>query len=207
MSTNNTKKTTLIRQHLFPLLGELPPSLSNQLADLLDIHVQLRTAVAGQYIEEPGPQDEGKAFLLPDSIAHSFQLLDPQEERFTGTHIWARRTLVFDSHALLDHVPRRDYIQALEPGPYLSIRFAVLRQLMGEFAVVQRGIEVLARQQERQRLAYLYLLRLPPAERVATFEQQYRSFALAAPIQVRSMHVGLTRQTYSKKLKERQPPR
>ena len=103
-------------------------------------------------------------------------------------------------------MPRRDYIQALEPGPYLSIRFDILRQLMEEFAVVRRGIEVLARQQEQQRLAYLYLLRLPPAERVVAFEQQYRNFALTAPIQVRSMHVGLTRQTYSKKLRESNPP-
>lgn len=203
MSTNEHERTILIQQYLFPLLGNLPSAISSRLAAQLEARVQLRKAVAGQYLEEPGPYDEGMAFLLPASIAHSFQVLDAQDARVTGTHIWARRTLVFDSHALLDKVDRAGYIEVLEPGPYLSIRFTALWQLMAEFEVVRRGVEVLARQQERQKLAYLYLLRLPPAQRVAIFEEQYRSFVQIAPIHVRSMHVGLTRQTYSKKLKDR----
>lgn len=201
MSTNRHKKTTLIREHLFPLLGSLSEADTSALSTQLDIHAQMRSAVPGQYLEEPGPSDEGMAFLLPESMAHSFQILDALEDHITGTHIWARRTLVFDPHALLDRVPRADYVQVLEPGPYLCIRYPALRQLMADFDVVERGIAVLARQQERQRLAYHLISRLPPADRVAAFERQFRSFAHLASIQTRSLHVGLSRQTYSKKLK------
>lgn len=195
-------KASLVQKHLFPQLGAMPASDRERLAAQLDSLVHIRRAVAGQYLEEPGPSDEGMAFLLPDSIAHSFQVMDADgEARSVGTHIWIRRSLVFNPHSLLDGLQRTEFTQALEPGAYLCIRYPALAQLMADFKAVERGIAVLARQQERQRQAYNLINRLPPAARVAAFEQQFRSFAHVASIQTRSMHVGLSRQTYSKKLK------
>ncbi len=200
-SFERADKANLIRTHLFPLLGRMPAAEQEPLFAQLEIQTHVRRAVAGQYLEEPGPSAEGMAFLLPQAIAHSFQLMVVDgHTHAAGTHIWMRGTLVFNPHALLDALPRTEYTQVLEPGTYLGIRYPQLRQLMTDFKFVEQGISLLARQQERQRLAYHQINRLPPAARVAAFERKFRSFTHVASIQLRSMHVGLSRQTYSKKL-------
>ncbi len=195
-------KTQLIAQYLVPVMGSLPASMSVELIQRLVIGTQLRQAIARQYLDEPGPADEGLALVLPQSISHSVQAIeDVGGVRLVGTHIWHRRTLIFDPFALLDGTVRRDSIQALEPGPYLSIRYPVLRQLITDYPLVDRALSVLARRQENQRQQHDHLLHLTPAARVAAFETLYKSFARVATIEQRSLHIGLTRQTYSKKLK------
>ena len=195
-------KTKLIAQYLLPVLGSLPAASGLALTERLVTNSQLRQAVARQYLDEPGPADSGQAVLMPQSVAHSFQAVDGTDGmRYTGTHIWARRTLIFDPYALLDGLDRADFVQTLEPGPYLSIPYPILRHLLADYNIVERAILVLARKQERQRRLHDHLLRLTPQERVAAFEARYQSFAHVATIEQRCMHIGLTRQTYSKKLK------
>lgn len=200
-NSEDPDKTSLIERHLLPQLGSMTPADKQQLRERLQDYARVRRVVAYQYLEEPGPSTEGLAFLLPDSLAHSFHMVEDEGgARPIGTHIWTRRSLIFNAHALIDGLPRTEFTQALEPGIYLSIRYRELRQLMAEFSLVDRAMLILARQQERQRLTYHAIHRLPPDARVAAFEKQFRSFAHVASIQLRSMHVGLSRQTYSKKL-------
>ncbi|WP_257669185.1 hypothetical protein [Parapedobacter tibetensis] len=196
------QKYELIRQHLLPLLDTLPAALHDRFCGGLAERCQLRQAVARQYVEEPGTADEGHAILLLQSVAHSFQIIDQGPAiRYIGTQIWRRRTLIFNPAALHDGEARTDYVQALEPSPYLSIRYPALHRFMADYAVIERAITVLARQQERQRQAHDHLLRLTPLQRVATFEKRYPTFAHVATVETRCMHAGLSRQTYSKKLK------
>jgi len=199
-------KTQLIAQYLLPVLGSLPVSTALMLTEKLVAHSQLRQAVARQYLGEPGPADEGLAIVMPQSVAHSFQAVDGNDgTKHVGTHIWPRRTLIFDHCALFDSTDRMDFVQVLEPGPYLSIRYPALRQLIADYSVVERSITVLARKQERQRQQHDHLLRLAPDARVSAFETTYKAFAQVATIEQRCMHIGLTRQTYSKKLKAVNP--
>ncbi len=74
-ASERADKASLIRTHLFPLLGRMPAAAQEQLLAQLEIHTHVRRAVAGQYLEEPGPSGEGMAFLLPYAIAHSFELM------------------------------------------------------------------------------------------------------------------------------------
>lgn len=206
-STNpTTDKHALINKYLLPALGELSNGEWHQLVENLAIHVQLRQAIAGQYVDEPGTADEGLAVLFIQSVAHSFQMLHDANNgqiRPIGTHIWSRRTLIFNPYALLDDQARTDYVQVLEPGPYLSIRYPALRHLLSDYPPIERAITLLARKQERQRQNHDHLLRLPAAERVATFEKNYVAFARVTTIEVRCQHTGLTRQTYARKLRAR----
>lgn len=195
-------KTQLIAQYLLPVLGSLPVASGLALTEQLATNSQLRQAVARQYLEEPGQANMGQAMVMPHALAHSFQVVDGADGiKPIGTHIWARRSLIFDSYALLDDTDRLDFVQTLEPGPYLSIQYPILRHLLADYPVVDRAITVLARQQEHQRRLHDHLLHLTPEERVEAFETRYKAFAHVATIEQRCMHVGLTRQTYSKKLK------
>lgn len=195
-------KAQLIVRYLVPVLGSLPASTGLDLTEQLIANAQLRQAVARQYLDEPGAADEGLAILLPQSIAHSMRAVDDVSGvRLVGTHIWHRRTLIFDPFALLDGADRTEVVQTLEPGPYLSIRYPALRQLIADYPLVERALSVLARRQEHQRQQHDQLLHLTPETRVATFETGYKSFARVATIEQRCLHTGLTRQTYSKKLK------
>ncbi|MEC3879134.1 hypothetical protein [Parapedobacter sp. 10938] len=195
-------KTELIAQYLLPVLGSLPVASGLALTEQLVTHSQLRQSVARQYLDEPGPADAGQAIVMPQSVAHSFQVVDGADGiKHIGTHVWARRTLIFDSYALLDGADRTDFVQTLEPGPYLSIQYPILRRLIADHSVVDRAIVVLARKQERQRRLHDHLLHLTPGERVAAFETRYKAYIHVATIEQRCMHIGLTRQTYSKKLK------
>jgi len=195
-------KSQFITRYLLPSLGSLPASMGLALTQQLISNTQLRQAVARQYLDEPGPADEGVAIVLPQSIAHSVQTInDLGGIRLVGTHVWHRRTLIFDPFALLDGTDRKGTVQTLEPGPYLSIRYPALRQLMDVYPLAERAISVLARRQEQQRQQHDHLLYLTPEARVAAFEAQYASFSRVATIEQRCLHTGLTRQTYSKKLK------
>lgn len=196
------ERKKLIHTHLLPLLGKISVDQTEQITYALSRHIRLRHAVSGEYLEEPGHAYEGQCLLLTQSLAHSFQPVGGVEHyRMIGTMIWPRRSLIFHPDALLDDYPITEYTQILEAGPYLSIHYPVLRQLLGELSLLRHGIHVLSRHQARQRMQHDQLLHLPPYLRVGHFERQQSSFCKVATISQRAMHVSLSRQSYTRNRK------
>lgn len=197
IQTMDHERASLISNHLLPLLGRLPEEQADRIAQALLPNTRVLHAVAGEYLEEPGPASEGRALLIPHGIAHSFVSLSANGQQYlAGTMIWPRRSLIFHPDVLLDDHPLGEYTQVLEPGPYLAIRYPVLRELLRELSLLRHGLHVQARFQARQRMLHSQLLFLGAAEKVLAFEERYPAFCVVASIRLRAMHVGLSRQTY-----------
>lgn len=193
----DTEAAKWINNYLLPLLGRLPQAQAIHICQALIPHTRVLHAVAGEYLEEPGPASEGRALLLPHAIAHSFVSLSGADgATLAGTYIWSRKSLIFHPDALLDDHPIGEYTQTLESAPYLSIRYPLLRQLLCEHSLLRHGIHVQARFQARQRMLHSRLLFLNAAQKVVALEQNHPAFCAVASIRQRAMHVGLSRQTY-----------
>lgn len=189
----------MIKQYLEPILNYYGIQASEKIVNILSENINERNCIKGELLEEPGPASEGRCLLLIQSIAHSYESLSLYDETFyAGTMIWPRKSLIFIPSALFDNLEITEYIQALEPGPYFSIRYPVLQHLLQKYSGLRHLFHILSRHQSIQRYKHNLLLHLPPKTRVNMFEEDYSRFCKVASISQRALHLALTRQTYSK---------
>jgi hypothetical protein len=96
-----------------------------------------------------------------------------------------------------------DYIEALEPGLFLSIGFPELRSLILQYPEVQRKIDHLVRLQQHYYSRHSKLLTEPGAERVIQLRREHPVFIACSTQEIHATHINMSLRTYGRYLKRK----
>ena len=190
----------IIEQYLLPLFAGPDAELQSLKIDLYAL-CSIHHVIAKQELESPGGFDQGQMWFAISSMVHSYYFC-PDRREDCGRQIWKKQEFILDTASLLDKDLRSDYIQALEPGEFISIRYPDLYWLMERYAIVRGKLDQLARFQQRYYRSHVQLLNKPAREKVRQFEAENALFARIASNSIKATHVGLTRQGYENQLKK-----
>ena len=190
----------LVEKHILPLI-------TSHSADQDSLKIELKNlcahhqVIARQILEMPGSFAQGQMWFAVSSMVHSYYFCGDKKEH-CGRQVWKKQEFILDTGSLLDKEERSDYIQALEPGEFISIQYPDLRWLMERYQVVREKIEQLSRYQQRYDRQHIQLLNKSAIDRVRQFETENTLFAKIASNSIKAMHVGLSRQGYERQLKK-----
>ena len=193
-------KRSLIRQYVGPELGVNIPDDEDIIKELTT-HCRLHHFMKLQLLEVPGEWQDGCIWFSIDAMSHCYYT-GPQKGMSCGRQIWKKQEFIFDSYSFYEQQPRSDYIQAVEPGTFISISFPILHWLQDRFPVIKERLIQLSRCQQAYYRDHLQLLNNPPAQRVKLFVASHPLFARVANNLINGMHVGLSRQTFEHQVRK-----
>jgi len=193
-------KRELIMKYVIPALGDILCKDAGFI-ELLIQHCRLIPALKYQELEAPGIFDDARAWFSIDAMVHSYYYCSHKFVK-KGTRIWLKRQLIFFTSCLLKNETRTDYLQILEPGTLISIRYTHLLDLVNRYTELKKQINLVSVNNERQYHHRNLLLNKPAIERVREFEKENQLFTKLASREVMASHVGLTRQGYNLQLKK-----
>ena len=208
MSLNNWTKSNyqrlnkaeLIRQYVLPALGYLPDA-DDRTIDELILNARHTHAIKYQQMEIPGHFDDAYAWFSIDAIVHSYYYC-PHTLAQRGTRIWKKCELIFFSSCLLKEERRTDYLEILEPGNLISIKYAHLLALIEHDSKLEKKIRLVSANNERYYHQRNLMLNKPAIERVKQFEKENPLFIKVANKEIIASHVALTRQGYNLQLRK-----
>lgn len=154
-------------------------------------------ALKYQIIESPGPASEGRVWYSAQSMIHSYYQ-NMLNDMSYGTQIWKRNEAILFGPSLLKGEDRINYIQVLEPGIVVSLAYTELMAIREEFHEVMEHLEEIIIQNEKAYQHRIHLLNEPSTDRVKRFEAENSLFCTIASVEKKAMHVGLSRQGYSR---------
>lgn len=192
-------KRTLILQYVAPSMG-INTTDNERLIEELIAHCHLHTVIKLQLIEIPGDWQDGRIWFSINAMSHCYYN-HPQAQLKCGRQIWKKQEFIFDSYSFYEQQPRSDYIQAIEPGTFISISYPVLHWLQERFPVIKERLIRLSRCQQAYYRDHVQLLNNPALQKVMLFITLHKLFSSVASNAINSMHVGLTRQNYEVQLK------
>lgn len=193
-------KHQLILKYVAPAIGAVIPNDEHLINELL-IHCRLRTITKSQFIEEPGDWKEGHIWLSIQAMAHSYYFCVDKQAN-CGRQIWKKQEFIFDSHSFYEQHERCDYIQAIEPGTFISISYPALQWFQEKFPLIKQKLEQLSRFQQLYYRDRIQLLNKPTLERVRSYIATHPLFSRIASNTVNGMHIGLTRQGYENQVRK-----
>lgn len=193
-------KRGLILQFVASAMG-IEQAENESLIDELTAHARLHAVIKFQLLESPGEWQNGSIWLSTDAMTHSYYTLGHSPSAY-GRQIWTKQEFIFDSHSFFEQQPRSDYIQAIEPGTFISISYPILHWLRERFPVVEEKLIQLTMIQQKYYREHMQLLNNPPLQRVKEFMATHQLFARVASNTINGIHVGLTRQGYENQLKK-----
>jgi hypothetical protein len=181
----------------FPITGTEKERLRNDLLYYCNHH----RVLARQLLEFPGDFDRGQMWFGVSSIVHSYSA-SPVTNGYIGRQVWKKQEFILDSSSFLDKKDRINFIQVLEPGEFISIRFPDLNLLADRYTIVKSKMDSLAAFQQRYYAKRIFLFNQSALERVKQLELENPLFARIASNSIKATHVALTRQGYEKQLKK-----
>lgn len=193
-------KQRLISKYIIPLL-ELNPAQDAHLINELFLHSRLHHIIKGQLLETPGNWNEGHMWFSIEAMVHSYYTC-PDMQINCGRQIWKKQEFIFDNQSFYDRQYRSDYIQAIEPGDFISIPYPELNWLDEHFLSIKQHLNQLSRVQQRYYRHHVQLLNKPALEKVQSFVAMHPLFARVASNSINGMHTGLSRQGYENQLKK-----
>jgi CRP-like cAMP-binding protein len=194
-------KNELVDRYILPFFAE---EMENKEELRQDLHRQckLQEVAKMELLEVPGPADEGRMWFSVSSTVHSYCVCEKTAQQ-RGRQIWKKLELILDSESLMEGSRRMDYIEALEPGLFLSIGFPELRTLMRGFPEVQRKTGQLARQQQHYYSRHSKLLTEPAAERVIQLRREHPVFIACSTQEIHATHINMSLRTYVRYLRKK----
>lgn len=192
-------KRMLVLQYVLPAISEFVAADTRKTEEIVK-RCRLLSAVKYQTLEVPGPSSEGFLWFPINAMCHSYYY-NEEMNRKCGTRIFHKRMFVFNDSSLLDGLPRTDYIEVLEQGDMLSIRYCDMIDLIEMYEDINVAIKSIPRQEAYYR-RHNTLLNLSPFERVRRFRNENKSFIHCTSQEVQAMHVNLTRNGYANQLKK-----
>ncbi|TCD01238.1 cyclic nucleotide-binding domain-containing protein [Pedobacter psychroterrae] len=190
----------IIVLHVLPHFAGHETELQSLKIDLYNL-CAYHQVLSRQVLESPGGFEQGRLWLSVSAVVHSYYFCEDRKEN-CGRQVWKKKEFILDTVSLLDKDQRIDYVQALEAGEFISIRYPDLYWLMERHHVVRQKLDQLARFQQRYYREHIQLLNKPPLERVRQFEAKKPLFAKIASNSIKATHVVLTRQGYENQLKK-----
>jgi hypothetical protein len=194
-------KNELVDRYILPFFAEEMEN-KEELRQELHRQCKLHEVAKLELIEVPGPADEGRMWFSVSSTVHSYCLCEKTAQQ-RGRQIWKKLELILDSESLMEGSRRMDYIEALEPGLFLSIGFPELRTLMRGFPEVQRKTGQLARQQQHYYSRHSKLLTEPAAERVIQLRREHPVFIACSTQEIHATHINMSLRTYVRYLRKK----
>lgn len=193
-------KRELIIKYVAPALGVTLPT-EEKLVDELIFYSRLHPVIKNQHIEIPGNWAEGHIWFSIDAMTHSYYICEDTFES-CGRQIWKKQEFIFDNQSFYDCQHRSDYIQAIEPGTFISIDYPSLSWLEEHFPFIKEHLVKLSRIQQQYYRQHVQLLNKPPLEKVRSFIAKHQLFTRVASNTINAMHIGLSRQGYETQLKK-----
>lgn len=187
-------KRELILKYVIPAFGGLV-SLEEEKFEELVKHCQIHRTVKLQRLEDPGPGMLGYLWFSISAMAHSY-FFNSEKKRESGTIIYNRRQFIFNGDSLLYDLDRQDYVQILEPGEVLCIRYDDVLYLMNKYADINQAVRTLAAQQSIHIRQHMALLQIKSLERVRRFWRENEIFIKCSSQEIQAMHVNLGLRAY-----------
>ncbi len=191
----NDYKNQVIKQYIETNLN-LPPESQTLLFERVAPMCQIQKTIKYQNIESPGSANEGRLWLSTQAMVHSYYYNTITTATY-GTQIWKKNEIILFASSLLHGENRTNYIQMLEPGIVLSMRYRDALTLRQEFPEVLAHIEQIIVQNDQASQHRILLLNEPSCARIVKFEAENSLFCNITSVGTKAMHVGLTRQGYT----------
>lgn len=160
------------------------------------LHSRIIIGVKDQFIEEPGPYEEGQLLFFESGIAHATFLNQERGNEIT-TNIFTKFDVMFDADSFCNRSYRINYIQMLEDGVVLSISFPRLRLILGSYPQLYSLLFPFTVMQQKQYDHYQYLLKLSVDERVQLFLESKPGIACRVNNLVLARYLGVCRTGFS----------
>lgn len=194
----NHLKSELIVKYVLPALGNVLHS-NTGFIDSLTLNSYLISAVKYQQLETPGSFEDGCVWFSIDAIVHSYYFC-PYKLVKKGTRIWPKRSFIFFSSCLLNQEQRSDYLEILESGLVIYIRYARLLLLAVQYPELENQIKMVSISNERYYHNRNLMLNKPPVERVKQLHFENRLFINSSSRAVQAMHTNLSLRGYLNQL-------
>lgn len=191
-------KKALIVKYVVPALGNLS-AINNNFIDDLTACCRLIHALKYQQLETPGPFEEAYIWFSVEAMVHSYYYC-PHKLVKKGTRIWKKREFILFSGCLLRKEQRTDYIEILEPGDVICIKYADLISLIERYPELEKPVKMTSIDNERCYHHRSLLLNKPVEERVKCFVAENKFFVRCTSQAIQAMHVNLSLRGYTAQL-------
>ncbi|WEK21642.1 MAG: hypothetical protein P0Y49_10890 [Candidatus Pedobacter colombiensis] len=193
-------KQKLITQYVIPSLGSQLSEDQGFITQLI-LHSRLILSIKNQQIETPGPFEDAYVWFSIDAMVHSYYFC-PHRFVKKGTRIWKKREFILFTSCLLDQQLRTDYLEMLENGRMIFIKYAHVLSLMERYPELENQIKLVSINNERYYHNRNLMLNKPPVERVRQLIAENPLFVNSTSRSIQAMHVNLTRNGYANQLKK-----
>ncbi|WP_400261319.1 hypothetical protein ACFX5U_15500 [Sphingobacterium sp. SG20118] len=188
-------KDNLIKHYIKTILN-LTPDREQLLFERIAPMFSIQSALKLQDLESPGPASEGRVWYSAQAIVHSYYY-SKSKDAIYGTQIWKKKEAILFASSLLNGTDRSHYVQVLEGGIVTSISYPDMLTIRSEFPEVSADIEQTILQNEQAHQHRIQLLNEPSLARIIRFEKENPLFCSIANLDIKAMHVGLKRKSYS----------
>ncbi|MGA6118317.1 hypothetical protein [Sphingobacterium anhuiense] len=192
----NDYKYRIIKQYLQKNF-DISTERQNQLLEFVIPLCTEQKAIKYEQLESPGPAEQGRVWFSAEAMIHSYYH-NKKKGINCGTQVWKKNEVILFTSSLLSGEERSNYIQMLEPGLVLSMSYPDALTVREVFPEVAAHIEQLIIQNDQAYQDRIRLLHEPSQERVRKFEAENRLFCTIASTVTKAMHVGLSRQGYTR---------
>lgn len=194
----NHQKSALIIKYVLPALGNVLDTNEGFIAQIIANSYMVH-AVKYQQLEIPGSFEDGCVWFSIDAIVHSYYYC-PYKLAKKGTRIWSKREFILFSNCLLNKEERSDYVEILEPGIVIYIKYAQLLALVHQYPELENQIKLVTVNNERYYHNRNLMMNKPPIERVKQLHLENKQFINSSSQAVQAMHTNLSLRGYLKQL-------
>ena len=189
-------KRKLVEGTIMPFIEQVVKVKPDGLTACLMQHSRIITGVKDQFLEEPGPYEEGQFFLFESGIARAFYCHSGTDTEIT-THLFTKHDLTFDAAGFSNHTERIKYVQMLEDGIVFSISFLKLQVILDNYPGLLALLFPFTAMQQQQYDQYQHLLKLPVDERVQLFLESKPGIASRVSKELLAQYLGVGRTGFS----------
>ncbi|WP_316814467.1 hypothetical protein [Pedobacter nyackensis] len=192
------QKRALIIKYVIPALGNVLHTNEGFVEQLI-ASSYLVHAVKYQQLEMPGYFEDGCVWFSIDAIVHSYYYC-PYKLVKKGTRIWSKREFILFSSCLLKREQRTDYLEILEAGIVIYIKYAQLLALLDQYTELENQIKLVSVNNERYYHNRNLMMNKPPVERVKQLHTENKLFINSSSQVVQAMHANLSLRGYLNQL-------
>lgn len=186
----------LVEGTIMPFVQRLLKGNPDGLTESLMQHSRIIIGVKDQFLEEPGPYEEGHLLFFESGIAHASVLNQESDSEIT-THLLAKHEVMFNADSFFNRSDRTKYIQMLEDGVVLSLSFPRLQLILNNYPQLYVLLFPLNVVQQKQYDHYQHLLKLSVDERVQLFLESKPGIASRVNNLVLAQYLGVCRTSFS----------
>jgi CRP-like cAMP-binding protein len=194
--SNKERLEKIIIQEIVPKLEILAGPLPDECIEYLISNCKLKQVSKDQYVENNGSYEDGHLIFLFSGIAQSFYY-DRETDKTFITRLWKKDDVIFDATSFTNNEDRKESIQMLEEGEFISIVYYHLKSILNRFPQLIALFSYLQIEREKYSRFYQHLLKSTVEERVNLFLQYNPTLIHRINKDVIALYLGMSRGRFS----------